>query len=160
MKIFREVNALSRLSHRFIVRYFTTWVETSDEPNSTAASDDSEAESGTEDGMTSVPDSSERYLPTNGGVNIDFKEMDELERKSSYSQSSFPSIHFGRSTSPGTETEGDSSSGSDEGFGDLFIHNSGKLDRSLEPPSTPPPMMSRTLYIQMVFHYSLFPDNV
>ncbi|EKM74744.1 hypothetical protein AGABI1DRAFT_109872 [Agaricus bisporus var. burnettii JB137-S8] len=29
-KIFREVNALSRLSHRFIVRYFTTWVETSE----------------------------------------------------------------------------------------------------------------------------------
>jgi translation initiation factor 2-alpha kinase 4 len=29
-KIFREVNALSRLSHRFIVRYYTTWVETSE----------------------------------------------------------------------------------------------------------------------------------
>ncbi|KAF9457367.1 kinase-like domain-containing protein [Collybia nuda] len=151
VKIFREVNALSRLSHRFIVRYFTTWVETSDEPNSTAASDDSEAESGTEDGMTSVPDSSERYLPTNGGVNINFKEMDELDRKSSYSQSSFPSIHFGRSTSPGTETEGDSSSGSDDDFVNLFTPSSGKLDRSSEPPMTPPPMVSRTLYIQMEF---------
>ena len=41
-KIFREVNALSRLSHRNIVRYYTTWVETSD-PQSTVASDDSSA---------------------------------------------------------------------------------------------------------------------
>ncbi|KAF5387415.1 hypothetical protein D9757_007773 [Collybiopsis confluens] len=28
-KIFCEVNALSRLSHRFIICYYTTWVETS-----------------------------------------------------------------------------------------------------------------------------------
>jgi translation initiation factor 2-alpha kinase 4 len=36
-KIFREVNALSRLSHRFIVRYFTTWVETSENTNPASA---------------------------------------------------------------------------------------------------------------------------
>ena len=27
-KIMREVNALSQLNHRFIVRYYTTWIET------------------------------------------------------------------------------------------------------------------------------------
>ena len=47
-KIFREVNALSRLSHRNIVRYYTTWVETA-EPDAHVASDDSSIESGTDD---------------------------------------------------------------------------------------------------------------
>ena len=45
-KIFREVNALSRLSHRNIVQYYTTWVKTSEESElqSTVASDDSSSE--------------------------------------------------------------------------------------------------------------------
>lgn len=63
-KIFREVNALSRLSHRFIVRYYTTWVETNENTSggggsvtgSTFASSD---ESDLSAGMTfSVPSSS------------------------------------------------------------------------------------------------------
>ncbi|KAF8655998.1 hypothetical protein AX16_002818 [Volvariella volvacea WC 439] len=49
-RIFREVNALSRLSHRNIVRYYTTWLETS-EPMSTVVSD----ESGTDEGTMSIP---------------------------------------------------------------------------------------------------------
>ena len=65
-KIFREVNALSRLSHRNIVRYYTTWVETS-EPF-TVASDDFSSEFATEDGRASVPEMSERHLPINGGL--------------------------------------------------------------------------------------------
>lgn len=134
-KIFREVNALSRLSHRFIVRYFTTWVETSDDP-ATAASDDSETESGTEDGMTSVPSSSERYLPTNGGgLSIDFDDLSG--RHSLSSKSSFPSIHFGGNSSPGTGE----SSGSDDDVNPFA---------SVATPTLPPPMAPRTLYIQMV----------
>ena len=35
-KILREVNALSRLSHRNIVRYYTTWVEMA-EPDANVA---------------------------------------------------------------------------------------------------------------------------
>lgn len=141
VKIFREVNALSRLSHRFIVRYFTTWVEVSDEPASAAASDDSE--SGTdEDGMTSVPDSSERYLPTNGGgLTIDFDDF-TTDRRSLSSKSSFPSIHFDESSSPGT---GDSSGSDEEGLENLFMPTTAK------PTFTPPPMQSRILYIQMEF---------
>ncbi|RDB27411.1 eIF-2-alpha kinase GCN2 [Hypsizygus marmoreus] len=142
-KIFREVNALSRLSHRFIVRYFTTWVEVSDEPVSAAASDDSEAESGTDtaDGMTSVPNSGERHLPTNGGgLTIDFDELND--RGSLSNKSSFPSIHFGGASSPGTGE----SSGSDEELGEnLFV-------RDVDRPTTPMPLTeSRTLYIQMEF---------
>ncbi|KAF8148631.1 kinase-like domain-containing protein [Crassisporium funariophilum] len=119
-KIFREVNALSRLSHRNIVRYYTTWVETN-EPHSTAASDDSSAESSTdEDGMTSVPaETSERHLPINGGFSISIDDFDDLS-----SRSSFPSIHFERSGSP------------DDGFGSLF-KTSGSSGGP--PPLTPPP---------------------
>lgn len=58
-KIFREVNALSRLSHRNIVRYYTTWVETY-EPSISASASASASESDSsgaslEEGMTSVP---------------------------------------------------------------------------------------------------------
>ncbi|TFK38831.1 hypothetical protein BDQ12DRAFT_605427 [Crucibulum laeve] len=113
-KIFREVNALSRLSHRFIVRYYTTWIETY-EPTSTAASDDSSAESGTEDGMTSVPETDERHLPTNGGFSIDMEDFDEI----SESRTSFPSIHFGESSSPGTSDSSD-----EDGFASLFNRES------------------------------------
>ncbi|KAG6856809.1 hypothetical protein H0H87_000506 [Tephrocybe sp. NHM501043] len=143
VKIFREVNALSRLSHRFIVRYFTTWVEISDEPISAVVSDDSETESGTESGMTSVPNSlsepSERYLPANGGgLTIDFDDL--TDRRSLSSKSSFPSIHFDSASSPGT---GESSGSDDDGLENLFAPRSN--------PVTPPPMQSRTLYIQMEF---------
>lgn len=61
-KIFREVNALSRLSHRNIVRYYTTWVETY-EPSASASASVSGSDSGdasSEDVMTSVPTLSHR----------------------------------------------------------------------------------------------------
>ena len=147
-KIFREVNALSRLSHRNIVRYYTTWVETSD-PQSTVASDDSSAEFVTEDGMTSVPETSERHLPINGGFYINIEDFDDL----SVSRRSFPSIHFGRSSSPGTSGE---DSSEDDGFGSLFrsASSSGSV-----PSLAAPPTLSRTLYIQMVrcFYLSFVP---
>lgn len=125
-KIFREVNALSRLSHRFVVRYYTTWVETS-EIASAAASDESGVED--EDGLTSVPGSSasygngktnngdggsERYLPTNGGFSIDLDDLDDIS--GSHSKYSFPSIHFSRSMSPESgESSGSVGSGRSEG---------------------------------------------
>jgi translation initiation factor 2-alpha kinase 4 len=139
-KIFREVNALSRLSHRNIVRYYTTWVETS-EPQSTVVSDDSSAEFPTEDG-TSVPETSERHLPINGGFYINIEDFDDL----SGSKSSFPSIHFGRSSSPGTSGE---DSSEDDGFGSLFRSaSSGSV-----PSLAAQPTLSRTLYIQMVRYF-------
>ncbi|KAF8959858.1 kinase-like domain-containing protein [Flammula alnicola] len=111
-KIFREVNALSRLSHRNIVRYYTTWFELNESATSGA---DSGTDSGTEggDGMTSVPDNtSERHLPINGGFQFNIEDFDDL----SVSRSSFPSIHFSRSSSPGdTSGESDSTSSGEDG---------------------------------------------
>ncbi|KAJ6607583.1 kinase-like domain-containing protein [Mycena sp. CBHHK59/15] len=140
-KIFREVNALSRLSHRFIVRYFTTWVETA-EAASAAASDESGTESGTEDGMTSVPDSksSERRFFSGGRITFDLGDLDDI---GSGSRSSFPSIHFSRSSSPRTDDGEGNETDSDM---DLSIE-----EESPETPPTPPPVLSRTLYIQMEF---------
>ncbi|OBZ78007.1 Serine/threonine-protein kinase gcn2 [Grifola frondosa] len=142
-KIFREVNALSRLNHRFIVRYYTTWVETS-EPPSTAVSSDSEHNSGTADGMTSVPVSKSRSSPDDP-FTID---LDDL---GSESRHSFPSIHFTRSNSTnveGSDNENDSSDSEDDAYEDLFRRSgNAKIGR----PSTPPPTTSRTLYIQMEF---------
>lgn len=166
-KIFREVNALSRLSHRFIVRYYTTWVELS-EPESTAASSDASETDGTDrdtdeldtdeadteeaDGMTSVPHSSphsSRSCSTedlngsgfNGRFNIDLGDLDTKEH--SGTQSSFPSIHFGGSVS---SQDTDDSDDSDDPFNDLFskedtTHISFKRQK--------PKALARTLYIQM-----------
>ncbi|KAJ6497813.1 kinase-like domain-containing protein [Mycena sanguinolenta] len=142
-KIFREVNALSRLSHRFIVRYFTTWVETA-EPASAAPSDDSGAESGTEDG-TSVPDSNERRISFSDHIGFDLADLDDV---GSGSRSSFPSIHFSRSRAPSPRTDdGECDDECDESDSDGSPED---LSSSDEPPP-PPPLVSRTLYIQMEF---------
>ncbi|TFY68401.1 hypothetical protein EVJ58_g1031 [Rhodofomes roseus] len=138
-KIFREVNALSRLNHRFIVRYYTTWVETS-EPASTAVSSESDRETAT-DGDTSVPDSRSR------GSDGDPFTVD-LDDIGSGSRHSFPSIHFTRSGSADPE-KGSESSGESEGeeaFRSLFLAESNGF-----VPESPAPAVSRTLYIQMEY---------
>jgi len=160
-KIFREVNALSRLSHRNIVRYYTTWVETLEPTSATSAnSDESETDSSTEarttteeeEGLTSVPYASELDLPINGAFNLD-----DLSNTTSVLGSSFPSIHF--TTSANNSEESSSSEGEDQDeFGDLF--NSSSKSKSKSGPAslvlnTPKrtssePSISRTLYIQMV----------
>ncbi len=132
--IFREVNALSRLSHRFIARYYTTWVETnentgegissggstfasSDESNgntsitfSVPASSASAPKSRSTDGDEDLTDNSastasERHLPTNAGFTIDMSDFDTTTGEISGSRGSFPSIYFDRSGSPGGSTE-------------------------------------------------------
>lgn len=139
-KIFREVNALSRLSHRFIVRYYTTWLETSDrtDPISRDMSTiDSDSEQSSLDD-TSVPASA----VANSNVNIElYDDLDELDNLSA-SRGSFPSIHFRRaSSSAGEDTDSDP-----EPADDFFI----------QPGFTPPVIpqfhkIQRTLYIQMEF---------
>ncbi|KZT06721.1 Serine/threonine-protein kinase [Laetiporus sulphureus 93-53] len=141
-RIFREVNALSRLNHRFIVRYYTTWVETS-EPASTAASSDSDDSTETADGDTSVPDEKSKGDDSGDPFSIDLDDLDTGSRHS------FPSIHFTRSGSATIEKTSEGTSGSasdsDDAFGSLFA------PQSTSRPMTPPPTVSRTLYIQMEF---------
>jgi eukaryotic translation initiation factor 2-alpha kinase 4 len=118
------------------VRYYTTWVETS-EPTSIPASDNSGSDSGTEDGMTSVPHSKDRF--SNDRISIDLDDLDDFGS----SRSSFPSIHFGGSAS--SKESDDDDSDSDNGFGNLFGPQPAGDD-----PQFMPPAVARTLYIQMV----------
>lgn len=152
-KIEREVDALSGLFHRNIVRYYTTWFEVSD-PTSAAASGGSSTESSMDDevkeGLTSVPGStSEKHLPINGQFQFNVEDFDDL----SVSHGSFPSIHFSVESDSGGDTS--SSSEDDDGFGGLFKSTKSKsrsgpasLALNSLPSDTSAPQT--TLYIQMV----------
>ncbi|KAI9461114.1 hypothetical protein HD554DRAFT_2206776 [Boletus coccyginus] len=142
-KIYREVNALSRLSHRFIVRYYTTWVETVEVVSSgPSSSSDTASDSGTEGNMTSVPHSFERREKSDP-FSIDLDDLDDYG--GSGSRSSFPSIHFTRSDVQDGKDEDDDDSDDGDGFAHLFASEYGEdVDVKL------PPVLPRTLYIQMV----------
>jgi eukaryotic translation initiation factor 2-alpha kinase 4 len=134
-RIFREVNALSRLSHRFIVRYYTTWVEAS-ENTSHSPPDSPSSDSESEDDMTSVPHSKEQI--SNDHFSIDMGDLDDIS-----ASGSFPSIHFEKSWSGDFEDE---DSDSDDDFESQFGPGSVR-----HPPiQSKLPAVSRTLYIQMV----------
>ena len=139
-KIFREVNALSRLSHRYIVRYYTTWLEESEPTSSNASSDSGRgsddydeqtagAFSNSQSNGTATPDSQSFGDPTSIDVN-------ELVNNEDTPTSSFPSIHF---------TSGDvADDSSDEDTADS-MQMVERRDRVYAAPMT-----IRTLYIQMV----------
>jgi translation initiation factor 2-alpha kinase 4 len=135
-RIYREVTALSRLKHRFIVRYCTTWVEISENtpPGSPGNSDDTSSGAFTPDGLTSVPPQRSK---SSDRISFDLADLDSM---GSGSHSSFPSIHFSGTSSPRTDEEDDSG----EAIDDLFA-----LDTPRRP-RTPPPRISHTLFIQMV----------
>ncbi|KAI0653862.1 Serine/threonine-protein kinase [Cubamyces menziesii] len=149
-KIFREVNALSRLNHRFIVRYYTTWVETTEDVASTVNSDVESSTSDTTDGMTSVPQRSDGSETDDHITTFDMNDLD------SPSKHSFPSIHFGSHS--GDDVGSDDTSDSDDMFmdQDLFvtpvkpksIPNNGTMGRPVPPEPKP---AARILYIQMEY---------
>ncbi len=156
-KIFREVNALSRLNHRFIVRYYTTWVETTEDGSSTANSDVDSSMSDTTEGMTSVPHQFGDRSDDTAEDHITTFDMNDLDSPSKHS---FPSIHFG-SHSGDDVGSSDSTSDSDDLFEDeVFvtagkpraIPNNGNGGRHVPPPPLPKPA-ARILYIQMVRPY-------
>jgi translation initiation factor 2-alpha kinase 4 len=141
-KIFREVNALSRLSHRFIVRYYTTWIETVEVVTSgTSASSDTASDSGTESNMTSVPPSLE-WREKSDPFSIDLNDLDDYG--GSGSRSSFPSIHFTTSDVKDEKDEDEDEDDSGDGFAHLFAEHG--EDAGVKSP----PVLPRTLYIQMV----------
>ncbi|CAL1710511.1 unnamed protein product [Somion occarium] len=138
-RIFREVNALSRLNHRFIVRYYTTWVETSEVPSTTASSAGS-------DSTTSVPVTRE-HSEDGSDTNPFTFDMDDLASES-HSRRSFPSIRFTRSGTP--EESSDSDEIDDD---DPFLPEGlrGRTTIKRNSPSPGAPAVIRTLYIQMEY---------
>lgn len=127
-KIFREVKLLSRLQHRHIVRYYTTWLESPE-------GDVSESSSNSDSEFTSTSHQRDDY---NDPFAID---LDELSHQSRGQSSSFPSIHF--SKTPSNRSSSPSNSDSDDESGSL----SPVLSRYTEKPTAP---SYRILYIQMV----------
>ena len=145
------------------MRYYTTWVETSESVSAavssgstsdTDATDDGTAEG---DGMTSVPHSSHSNSTEaihasgfNGRFSIDLNDLDDMGLSGTQS---FPSIHFGGSTGSKEKNsdEEDDSDNSDDPFGNLFSRedSSEAVEVTKHRPKTPP-VIARTLYIQMV----------
>lgn len=149
-KILREINALSRLSHRFIVRYYTAWFEDSELLSTVASSDDSGDE--TADGVTSVLGGNRRRDGSSDPFVIDLDELGS----GSHSSTSFPSIHFTGSGSGATEgsdgdIDGDEIDADD--LGEIFRAPQNGSAVINVVPRTLPPSRPRTLYIQMVSAY-------
>ncbi|RPD79604.1 Serine/threonine-protein kinase [Lentinus tigrinus ALCF2SS1-7] len=174
-KIFREVSALSRLNHRFIVRYYTTWVETSDGLPTINLGSESEGSEKTDEtdetdetnGLTSKP---KRSSDDDGHfTTFDLKDLDRSMGGTSR-HSTFPSIHFSRTSSQQNDDQDGSESSDDlfdvdeddenpfalsvnpQGQGrpqdrpqgrPIPINGSGMFHRSSSPA------LKRTLYIQM-----------
>ncbi|TRM58463.1 hypothetical protein BD626DRAFT_573474 [Schizophyllum amplum] len=175
-RIFREVNALSVLKSQFIVRYYGTWVETVDAP-STVVSDDEDSgglggggDSFThEDGFTHdnedddlthdgsrTRSGSRSHSAHSAPMSVDLSELDRTKTRSE----SFLSIYFEDSGAH----EGEGSSSDSDGGSDDLIHDGGErssletgdredslLVRPQSQAADGPPVLPRTLYIQMEF---------
>lgn len=131
-KLFREVKLLSRLQHRHIVRYYTTWLE-SPEGDISESSSNPDSEFST---------SSHQQKSCDDPFAID---LDELSRHSRGHSTSFPSIHFSR-------TPSDLSSSSNSDSDDESSSLSPVLSRYTEKAV----LSHRILYIQMVCSHHLW----
>lgn len=109
-KILREVSALRLLSHRYIVRYYTTWTEIAAPPsraNSDSDSDSDGSDTDTVDGITSFPNSKSRSSRSwsNNSENLLSIDLNDFGSGPN-SNRSFPNVHFGYAD--GTSAEGSS----------------------------------------------------
>ena len=153
-KIFREVTALARLYHRYIVRYYTTWVETSENESNVTSTVGSSAgtsvpRNGSFDRSTTDEDESDPFA-----VNLNDLNSGPVKED----RHSFPSIHFKQSESPeSSESEPSGSLFSDEDA--LFDAQARFEERLVKKAATPNlPSVTRTLYIQMVGLTQILPN--
>ncbi|TFY73866.1 hypothetical protein EWM64_g10146, partial [Hericium alpestre] len=101
-KILREVNALSRLSHRYIVRYFTTWFELAEPSSAATSTAGSRSDSDSDDTASGVTSAQHRkrhrfslsHMRSSGGGSSNDPFTIDLDDLSESRASSFPSIHF------------------------------------------------------------------
>jgi eukaryotic translation initiation factor 2-alpha kinase 4 len=128
-KIFREVNALARLSHRFIVRYYTTWIEISE--GSDSPSPRTHSSLSLSGHTENTPRTSSR---TTDVFQIDLNDL----ARSTTNNESFPGIYFGDAS----------------GFQGLNDHESDSENEIESPQATRSRLRTRipasTLFIQMV----------
>jgi hypothetical protein len=171
-KINREVEALSQVTHPYIVRYYNSWVgEPEPDRFLKPASDSEDSYTGdtTADGVTSAQTSrsnsnqhTEIFNGSSNGSDADFfkPNLDDITtRTASGSNHSFPTILFARSSSGGNSANG-SSSDEDEDEEQVGDHlglpiddllgssdHDWQLTRHRRSPQTEAPRM---MFIQMV----------
>ncbi|CUA75102.1 eukaryotic translation initiation factor 2-alpha kinase [Rhizoctonia solani] len=140
-KIYREITALSKLSNRFIVRYYTAWLETLQSgANSPTDSDGSTASSDTsEEAQTVTNDSTDAAILFN---------LDDLPPPGSspYTGTSFPGIHFRENSQSQSRSSLGFDDSSDEDEDDAPIPTPSAQAKTVTPKANP-----RILYIQMEF---------
>lgn len=157
-KIFREIDALSRLSHRNIVRYYTTWIEEVESLSGNSSSASSDSGSGSGDETETEGEGEGEDQSADGTVQFTDEELEltnplsydinELNVDSGRHSSSFPSIMFTDGDLASTDDEGDSD-GSSLGLSNLMDRVPSRGPSS-DGTLTPPPRLSRVMYIQMV----------
>lgn len=117
----REVSTLSRLHHRYIVRYFTAWVEDSVEPFSGHSSDNDGSSSEASDTESATSDTSadtiENWRTSRRGEDFEHSQsawtrmMAKMEADAGMEpepiESNFPSINFGGGTDEGSSSDED-----------------------------------------------------
>ncbi|KAI0083455.1 hypothetical protein BDY19DRAFT_998561 [Irpex rosettiformis] len=157
-KLFREVSTLSRLNHRNIVRYYTTWIEYSDMDSTTSSAVGSSAGTGDH--------SAETY--SIGSNSFNQEQMLAIDWNSVQSPSnghSFPSIHFTTGESSDSDSESDptgsDTAGSGESSGGLggrmVLRGRGRGYQGQRAMGhgmidlSAPPKLSKTLFIQMEY---------
>ena len=153
-KILREVSALRLLSHRYIVRYYTTWTEIAAPPSrATSDSDSYDSDTDTVDGNTSIPNSARRSSRgwSNNSENLLSIDLNDFGSNPN-SNGSFPNVHFGYAD--GTSAEGSSDeepASEDEGrLGAELKTPKGFTIGKFAPQQVLPSESQVTLYIQMV----------
>lgn len=157
-RVLREVNSLSRVSHQYIVRYYSCWLEEVGPPETQGLADDMTASTTTSSHVSSEEDI----------FAVNFDDLSVSRRDQSRS-ASFPRIRF----TDGSDSD-DSEDGSDEDSGDsddsestipdpsASDHRRGKpLSKAISVPSKPSGsytgtttddgLVQRILYIQMEF---------
>ncbi|KAG9128480.1 hypothetical protein FRC07_009703 [Ceratobasidium sp. 392] len=141
-KIYREINALSKLTHRYIVRYYTTWLETLQ----------SDARSPTDSDGSSVSDTTEAPETLTNGSSTDEEALFNLDDlpppgSSPYTGTSFPGIHFRENS----ESRSRSSHGFDDSSDEDEDENAPALVSPMTLNTASPKVNPRILYIQMEF---------
>ncbi|KZO91507.1 kinase-like protein [Calocera viscosa TUFC12733] len=145
-RILREVNALSQLNHRHIVRYITCWLEDLplEDADQAVQSDGSQSGDNPIRGrrMSSLPDDEDLFRVNDS----DFDEDHDLTKTQS-----FPSIVFAKDDDDDASGDSSTNESSDEETS-IEGGDSRRLSRSAPVvQKSPKPTVQRILYIQMEF---------
>jgi translation initiation factor 2-alpha kinase 4 len=174
LKLWREVDTLSMLSHRSIVRYYGTWVETTETASAATSEGSSENETDSEDGDEDDEHTADETFTKRGSMSRSMSRSISTRTSASLGlsdpfrhdygngggasvsgRSSFPSmmdIEFVKNddhSSSGSEDDDDDTDGGVAFEGDSTTPDDDSIGAGV--PSPAPARLTRTMYIQMEF---------